>query len=59
MNSTFRIARSTKYSSAKFGLSDSIVSISFRAQSSIAANRIACFRSSVRGQQSPGTNLSD
>src|SRR5208337_1370495 len=41
------MARSTKYCLAMFGLSESIVSMSFRAQSKVAANRMACLRSSV------------
>jgi len=47
MNSASSIALSTKYCFAKFGLSESIVSIIFLAQSKVAANKIACFRSSV------------
>jgi hypothetical protein len=46
-NSASRIGLSTKYSFAKFGLSDSIQSVSFRADKIVVANRMACLRSSV------------
>lgn len=46
-NAASSTAVSTQYCFAKFGLSDSIVSINLRAQSKVAANKIACLRSSV------------
>ena len=54
MNSASWIALSTKNSFGKSGLSDSIVSMSFRARSKVAANRIACFRSLVIGVRDGG-----
>jgi len=46
-NSASLIALSTQYSFAKFGLPDSMVSMSLRADRITAANKMACFRSSV------------
>src|SRR5712692_389796 len=43
------MALSMKNCSDMFGLSDSIISISFRAHSKVVANRMACFLSSVIG----------